>query len=85
MRVVPRPLWMCLALLAAYVLGTLQQPARADGTSELVHVLKEIAQYQRTSSEAERSQAEHLRELLRTGERQGDALRELVRAAERCK
>ena len=85
MKVIPRALLMCLALLGAYMLGMLQRPARADGSSELVHVLKEIAQYQRASSEAEQKQAEQLRELARSEERQAESLRELVRTAERCK
>lgn len=85
MSTIPRILAVCLALVGAYVLGALHPLAHADGNSELVHVLKEIAQYQRTSSEAERSQADSLRELQRTQERQMESMRELVRATERCK
>jgi hypothetical protein len=85
MNKIPRTLAVCLALVGAYMLGSLQPLARADGHGELVHVLKEIAQYQRASSEAERSQADNLRELQRTQERQMESMRELVRATERCK
>jgi hypothetical protein len=85
MGTLTRPVLIGLALLAAYGLGTLRQPARADSNGELVHVLKEIAQYQRTSNDALRSQADSVRELTRIQERQADSMRELVRAAERCK
>ena len=85
MKAIWRPSLLCLVLLAAYILGTSQHPARADGNSELLQVAKEVAQYQRAVADAQRSQAESLRELIRHQERQVDSLRELVRAAERCK
>jgi uncharacterized membrane protein (DUF106 family) len=85
MNRIPRIFAVCLALVGAYALGALQPQARADGHSELVQVLKEIAQYQRASAEAERSQVDSMRELARTQERQMESMRELVRATERCK
>ncbi len=85
MKVIWRPSLLCLALLAAYVLGTLQRPARAESNSELLQIAKEVTQHQRAIADAQRSQADSLRELTRHQERQTDSLRELVRAAERCK
>ena len=85
MNRIPRIFAVCLALVGAYALGALQPQAHADGHGEIVHVLKEIAQYQRTGAEAERGQADSMRELVRTQERQIESMRELVRATERCK
>ncbi len=66
-----------LALCAAYSLGTLRAPARADEQTR-EQLMREIAQYQRAQSDA-------AKELVRAQERQVDTLRELVRATERCK
>lgn len=70
MKVIWRPSLLSLALLAAYMLGTSQKPARADGNSELLQVAKEVAQYQRAIAGAQRSQADSLRELTGSQERQ---------------
>lgn len=66
-----------LALCAAYSLGTLGAPARADEQTR-EQLMRELVQHQRV-------QADTARDLLRVQERQADALRELVRATERCK
>lgn len=66
-----------LALCAAYSLGTLHPPARADEQTR-EQLMRELVQHQR-------AQADSAKELVRAQERQVDVLKELVRATERCK
>jgi hypothetical protein len=70
-------LLVTLALSAAYALGTLQSPARADEQAR-EQMMRDLVQYQR-------AQVDTSKELVRAEERQADALRDLVRATERCK